>query len=73
MNDYRSLTEVATAMEIPMGLLIQVLARCRLIESGNSPSIYAYVFGFAKKFPYADGKGKHRYDWSLPRVAALIR
>jgi hypothetical protein len=73
MNDYRSLTDVATAMGLPMGLLIQMLAHRGLIREENRPSIYAYVFMYAKKFPYQDGKGGHRYDWSLERVAALIR
>jgi hypothetical protein len=73
MNDYRSLNDVAAGMGLPMGLLIQMLAHRRLIEEENRPSIYAYVFMYAKKHPYADGKGGHRYDWSHKRVATLIK
>lgn len=73
MNDYHSLTGVARAMALPTNALIQVLTHRGLIESENRPSFYALVTTVAKKIPYGNGKGGHRYDWSIQRVSALTK
>lgn len=73
MNEYLSLTEVATAMGLPTEPLIQRLADLGLIGSGNRPSMCALFTKVAKKIPYGNGEGGHDYGWSLERLSVLTR
>lgn len=73
MNDFRSPAKVATAMGLLTDALPQVLTHRRFIGAGNRPLNYGLVTMVAMNLPYADGRGGHRYDWSLQRVATLIR